>query len=373
MRIALLIGHFPPGDFGGAELQAEQWARRLAVGHEVVVVTRRDPAGQPASEVRDGYRIIRLPVAALPGWRTVADLIAIEQAVRALEPRPQLLLCFQTFISGLAGARLQGALGIPAVIWIRGEAEYRFDQSPIHHWVAPWAWSRSRAVLVQSDRNRSDLLEAMERRSAHLYREVGPRVEVIGNGVELPETLPSSSSSALTVGRLIPDKGMDLVIEAAAAENIPLTVAGDGPERASLEALARDRGADCRFTGFVSREGLQQLYRDCGFVVLAARRGEGLPNVLLEAMALARPVIATPCAGTKDLVVSGENGLLVPSEDLTALRSAMRRLHDAPDEARRMGRLARVRAEASSWEHWMHILEAGLGRWTGPSARAVSR
>src|SRR6185295_18792089 len=83
VRLAILIGHFPPGAFGGAELQAEQWARRLAPRHEVVVITRRDPPTQPAQERRDGYDIRRLPVSPVPLLRTALDLEAIARAVAA--------------------------------------------------------------------------------------------------------------------------------------------------------------------------------------------------------------------------------------------------------------------------------------------------
>ena len=129
MNLAILIGHFPPGAFGGAELQAEGWATRLADRHRVTVVTRRDPPTQPPREERDGFQVVRLPVSRMPILRTALDLHAIERAIAAVSPRPDLLLCFQTFISGWAGVRAQRRLGIPAVVWVRGEAEYRLGVS----------------------------------------------------------------------------------------------------------------------------------------------------------------------------------------------------------------------------------------------------
>src|SRR5205823_12924742 len=119
MNLAILIGHFPPGVVGGAELQAEGWARRLSDRHRVVVVTRRDPPWQRAEETRDGFAVKRLPVSRMPLWRTFRDLHAVERVIRGLAPRPELCLCFQTFVSGLAGVRVQARLGIPAVVWVR--------------------------------------------------------------------------------------------------------------------------------------------------------------------------------------------------------------------------------------------------------------
>ena len=113
MNLAILIGHFPPGAFGGAELQAEAWARRLAARHRVTVVTRRVPHGLPPSERRDVYEIVRLPVSRVPLLRTAVDLNRIARAVGAIGPRPDLMLCFQTFASGLAGVRAQRRRACP--------------------------------------------------------------------------------------------------------------------------------------------------------------------------------------------------------------------------------------------------------------------
>lgn len=363
MRIAILIGHFPPGSFGGAEIQAEEWARRLAPRHEVVVITRRDPPTQSVEELRDGFRILRLPVERLPLWRTIADLRAIERTILAMPEPPQLILCFQTFISGLAGALVHRRTGIPSVVWIRGEAEYRLGDSVVRRWLAPWTWRHSRAVLVQSEQNRLDLLQSLRAYAPSSEPVVAPELRVIGNGVELPDELTGPGDRVLSVGRLIHDKGMDVLIRAAAAAGVPLTIAGDGPERGALQALAGDLGADCRFVGRVSRATLDELYRSASVVVLAARRGEGLPNVLLEAMSFARPVVATPCAGIRDLLVEGENGWLVPPDDVPALQATLVRLHADPSSVRRAGERARKRAEASSWDRWSAELEAGLELW----------
>ncbi len=96
--------------------------------------------------------------------------------------------------------------------------------------------------------------------------------------------------------------------------------------------------------------------------MLAARRGEGLPNVLLEAMACARPVIATPCAGTRDLLVDGVNGLVVAPDDAPALAAALRRLASEPGLAERLGTAARRTAEGFAWEKVRPRLESVLER-----------
>lgn len=357
MHLAILIGHFPPGSFGGAELQAEGWAKRLADRHQVTVITRRDPPSQPSREERDGYRVVRLPVSRLPLWRTFADAVAIERAIRALDPEPDLLLCFQTFVSGLVGVRLQRATGIPAVVWIRGEAEYRFATSRVHRLLSPRIWREAAGVLVQSEENRVELLKALEDHAPAVSAVVRAKLGVVPNGLDLPDGPFVAGEGILSVGRLIRDKGMDTVLDAAAGLGIPVTIAGDGPERAALEARAKGHSLAARFEGFASRARLDQLYREASCVVLAARRGEGLPNVLLEAMAHARAVVATPCAGTRDLLVDGVNGLLVPPDDAPALRAVFERLRREPGLAGRLGAEGRRTAERFRWERVRPLLE----------------
>lgn len=364
MNLAILIGHFPPGAFGGAEIQAERWAARLAARHRVTVVTRRDPPDQaPVEERPEGYRVVRLPVSGVPMWRTAADVAGIVGALRRLDPAPDLLLCFQTFLSGVAGTVAQ-QLGLgPAVVWIRGEAEYRFDQSRVHAAVSPWVWRRCAGVLVQSDENRAGLLRALEARSPDAARAVAGRLEVVPNGLDLPALTTSTGDAVLGVGRLIPDKGMDTLIEAAALADRRVILAGEGPERARLERLAEARGVDCRFVGFTDREGLAALYRESAVFVLAARRGEGLPNVVLEAMAHARPVVATACAGTRDLVVDGVNGWQIAPDDPAALAAVLRRLATEPGVAAAAGERARRDVERFEWSRVVPQLESVLERW----------
>jgi len=366
MHVALLIGHFPPGSYGGAELQAEGWARRLAVRHRVTVVTRADDARLAGRESRDGFTVVRLPVSRWPLWRTWSDLRAIERTVRGLEPRPDVLLCFQTFVSGWAGTRAARRLGIPALVWIRGEAEYRLGDSRFLRWLSPRVWSRAGGVLVQSEANRADLFAELRRHAPAVADRLEGRVAVVGNGLELPPLRPRSAGGPfLTVGRLIADKGMDLAIRACATIGRPLVIAGAGPERAALEAEARAHGADVRFAGRLDRDALARVYDEASAVVLAARRGEGLPNVLLEAMAHGRPVVATPCAGTRDLLMDGGNGLLVHAGDEVALARALGRLDAEPELAARLATAARATAERFEWSRVEPLLEAVLTRGVG--------
>jgi glycosyltransferase involved in cell wall biosynthesis len=229
--------------------------------------------------------------------------------------------------------------------------------------LAPRVWSAARGVVVQSEAIRAALLDELGRGAPAARATVAGKLEVVPNGLDLPDTVAPAGGRVLTVGRLIADKGMETVVDAVAGLQGLLTVAGEGPERARLEARARAHGLDARFTGFVARERLDALYREAWVVVLAARRGEGLPNVVLEAFAHGRPVVATPVAGVRDLVVDGVNGLLVPPDDPRALREALARLSHERGLAARLGEAGRRTAEGYGWDRVRPRLEALLERW----------
>lgn len=342
-------------------MQAERWASLLANRHRVTVVTRRQPGWPTGRETRDGFEIVRLPVAPVPVLRTVLDVRVIVRTVASLSPRPDLLLCFQTFVSGLAGVRAAARTDIPAVVWVRGESEFRLAHGRMR-WISPWVWSRADGILVQSQSVRTELLAALGARSAATSRDVATKLEVVPNGLDLPEGPFLRGNGILTVGRLVPLKRMDVVMDASAACGIPLTIVGRGPERATLEA--RPSAANARFEGAVSGAQLEELYRQAGCFVLASNR-EGLPNALLEAMAFARPVIATSIAGVRELVRDEENGLLIPPDDVGALVNALRRLKDDPALAERLGAAARATAEGYGWDTACVRLEPLLERWKG--------
>jgi glycosyltransferase involved in cell wall biosynthesis len=366
MNLVFLIGRFPPGVTGGAELQAEAWARRLADRHRILVVTRKGSSAEPDREDRDGFAVVRLPVARVPFLRSALDVLATERTVAAIAPPPDLVLAFQTFISGFVAVRLQRRLGTPAVVWVRGEDEYRIERGRTRR-VSIGVWRAAAGVLVQSESNRAGVRAALARFGG-AAAEAATRIEVVPNGIDLPAEPGPPGRRVLTVARLIPDKGVDVVIEAVARAGMPLTIAGDGPARPALEALARKRGLDARFTGFVNREALAALYREASCLVLASRRGEGLPNVVLEAFAWERPVIATAVPGVTDLVTDGVNGRLVPPGDAAVLAAALAHLRDDPGFAARLARAGRETAAGYAWERVRPRLESLLERWSREAA-----
>ena len=154
----------------------------------------------------------------------------------------------------------------------------------------------------------------------------------------------------ICVGRLCEQKGQLLLVEAAVklieeGEDFELVLAGDGPMRADVEALIDEHGltTKIKITGWISSDQVRQELLDSTVLVLPSF-AEGLPVVIMEAMALGRPVVTTYIAGIPELVIPGENGWLMPAGSLDSLVSTMRQVLQTSDkEVQRLGNNARQR------------------------------
>jgi glycosyltransferase involved in cell wall biosynthesis len=162
-----------------------------------------------------------------------------------------------------------------------------------------------------------------------------------------------SRFTALCLGRLVPIKGLDDAVRAAALyPAAELVIAGRGPERERLESIATACGARARFVGHVEGEQKQRLLRAADVFVLPSieerGRREGLPTALLEAMAVGLPVIATRTGGVPE-VVREAHGLLVPMRRPDAIAAALAALGSDPSRTQALGRAARRRAADFLW------------------------
>src|SRR5215207_840184 len=175
------------------------------------------------------------------------------------------------------------------------------------------------------------------------------RIEVVPNGVfardvegvRLSDELSDAGFPVLCVAGLRPEKRVDLFIEAVGAardenDGIRGYVAGEGPEQARLERPAADNGV----TLLGARGDVLELIAASGAVCLPSE-AEAMPMSLLEAMALARPVVTTDIGGTPDIVVNGETGFLVGPGDRAALERALLELASNRSTADRMGAAGR--------------------------------
>jgi glycosyltransferase involved in cell wall biosynthesis len=191
----------------------------------------------------------------------------------------------------------------------------------------------------------------------------GARVETLYHGVDLTRfdggaRARDAAPLLLAVGRLSVSKGFDDAVMAiarlaGAGLDPRLVIVGDGPERAALEALAQEHGiaARVRFAGALTHDGLLPLYRSAWLLlapskVTAHGRRDGIPNVVVEAMAMGVPCVGTRATGVEEAIVAGETGELCDAGDPASLAAAIEPLLRDPARVDRMGAAARARARA---------------------------
>lgn len=195
--------------------------------------------------------------------------------------------------------------------------------------------------------------------SASLYDEcrrlgVEPgRLSLVENGVDAAEFCPTGEARALrtllrigAAGRLSGEKGFDVLVDAFAAlrgrgRAAELWIAGEGPERGALEMQIRALGVGDAVRLLGHQTEMQEFYRELDVFCLSSLR-EGLPNVVLEAMAMELPVVATRVGGLPDVVNVAAGGILVEPGSAPALEAALVRLLDSAVLRRRLGQRARA-------------------------------
>jgi glycosyltransferase involved in cell wall biosynthesis len=251
-----------------------------------------------------------------------------------------------------------------------------------------WAPTRARRLRVRLGLRAASRVVALWSGSADtLERDFGvdrAKLSVIPNGVP-PERFPPVDRAGTpttrarlgldpdrpvvaAIGALVPEKGVDLAVEAVAAlDGVQLLVAGDGPERGALEALAAQRAPGrVVFTGSLGDP--RPAFTAADVVVLASRGGDSMPAVLIEAGFMGVPVVSTPVEGIVDIVEPGRTGVLVAVDDPAALRDAIATVLGDPDTARSMAAAARRRCEeryaidvvAASWDATLRAAASGL-------------
>ncbi len=187
------------------------------------------------------------------------------------------------------------------------------------------------------------------------------KIEVIYNAMqsEKPGRVHESVAAlsrplVVSVGRLVPWKGMLGTIDAVAAvsESVPsvsLAIVGDGPEHANIGTHAKKLGSRAVLTGRLSHADTLTVMESADAFVLNTSY-EGLSHLLIEALALGVPVVTTDVGGNGELIRNGENGLLAPPGDADALVEALRRILSDKELAARLSREARESAKRFSVE-----------------------
>jgi len=202
--------------------------------------------------------------------------------------------------------------------------------------------------------------------SGQLRRFVGrdqwPKLRVVRCSIdesflEATHPIDPASRTFVCVGRLTPQKGQLILLEAFAelvrqAPEARLVMAGDGELRGDLEARVTELGLGdhVQITGYLSEAEVREQLRSARCFVLPSF-AEGLPVVIMEALAMGRPVISTYVAGIPELVRPGENGWLVPAADTASLTEALREALATPAE--RLSEMGEEGARRVRKRHWL--------------------
>ncbi|MFD5815465.1 glycosyltransferase family 4 protein [Streptomyces sp. NPDC127038] len=364
MRVVIVTESFPP-DVNGVAHCALQTARHLVDrGHAPLVVapatSPKPPAvpeqgGTPAGNGPDALApcpVVRVPSIPLPGYPQVRVALPSRRVAAAItEHRADIVHLASPFILGVRGMAAAARLGIPAV------AVYQTDLAGYARTYISageaTAWRRIRSVHAAADRTLAPSSAALGDLEAHGV----PRVRLWARGVDTARFHPARRDAALRrelapngelivgyVGRLAPEKHVELLSGVCELDGVKVVVVGDGPSEAGL------RGA-LPGAVFLGRRTGGELARIFASLDVFAHTGpfETFCQTVQEAMASGVPVVAPAAGGPLDLVDHGRTGLLVPPRDADAVRDAVRTLAVDPALRAAYGAAGHAMVEGRTW------------------------
>lgn len=339
MRLALVISSL---ERGGAEKIISILANAWAEQGRIVTVITLDQFGAPAYSLHESVQLCRL---AFPPGKSKHSLQAVVKNFRKLRMlrnaiRNSMADITLSFIDTTNIVTLLATRGLHIPVIVSERANPELDNiGQIWRILRQITYPLSRALVLQTNASAASLRGRFKVRVCTIPNPV----EFGGKGQK--ETQISStpaSCNVVAMGRLVPQKGFDLLLKAFAhiSQHHPqwsLKIVGGGPLRAELENQSEILGIRDRvhFLGPVSDPF--PIFHSADLFVLSSRF-EGFPNALCEAMACGLPVISFDCPwGPSEIIRDGVDGLLVPREDVPALATALDRLMS---DAQERGRLA---------------------------------
>ncbi|MEV5355928.1 glycosyltransferase family 1 protein [Streptomyces sp. NPDC052693] len=351
MRVVIVTESFPP-DVNGVAHCALQTARHLVErGHAPVVVA---PAPAPGNkpDASAPCPVVHVPSLPLPGYPQVRVALPSRRLAATLaEHRADVVHLASPFVLGVRGMAAAARLGIPAV------AVYQTDLAGYARTYMgageAAAWRRIRSVHGAADLTLAPSSAALNDLVSHGV----PRVELWPRGVDTERFRPDRRDEALRrelapdgelivgyVGRLAPEKQVELLAGVCGLDGVRVVVVGDGPSRPGLEQVL----PGAVFLGRRTGDDLARIF--ASFDVFAHTGPfETFCQTVQEAMASGLPVVAPAAGGPLDLVAHGHTGLLVPPRDPAALRDAVRALAADPGLRAAFGAAGRATVEGRTW------------------------
>ena len=367
MRILFISYEFPPLG-GGGGTTCKYLAKALAAtGTEIKVLTAGF-SGLPLVEKIDGYEIRRVKCRRTSESHC-SPLEMISFVVHAVLPMLRLIRSFKPAVIHIFFALPTGPLGwlaakmtgVPYIVYLLGGDVPGFLDKEIGwqhrmlHGVSRAIWSSAARVVANS--------EGLRRLGEKAFPDI--KVDVITNGIDTTDFciqtgLPERKDVRLLfIGRLVDQKGLPALLEALSSivntsgrTDITLCVVGDGPQKSHYQQYIDDHklNGQVEFTGWVKLSDLMHRYNASDIFVLPSTF-EGMPSVVLQAMACGVPVVSTRVFGSEDLVVDGFNGYLVGIGDSKAMAERLQYLADHPEQRHAMGMNARNSVIHYDWRN----------------------
>ncbi|MGW5656225.1 glycosyltransferase family 4 protein [Streptomyces humi] len=352
MRVVIVTESFPP-DVNGVAHCALQTARHLVDrGHAPLVVAPAPAPGNRLAAAAAPCPVVHVPSLPLPGYPQVRVALPSRKLAAALiEHRPDVVHLASPFILGVRGMAAAARLGVPTV------AVYQTDLAGYARTYVgageAAAWRRIRSVHGAADRTLAPSTASIGDLEAHGV----PRIQLWQRGVDTVRFRPEFRDEALRreiapngevivgyVGRLAPEKQIELLSGVCGLDGVKVVIVGDGPSQAHLtEALP---GAV--FLGRRTGEDLARIF--ASFDVFAHTGPfETFCQTVQEAMASGVPVVAPAAGGPIDLVDHGRTGFLVPPRDAGAVREAVASLVADARLRTAFGAAARATVEGRTW------------------------
>lgn len=346
---------------GGPAIHATLLSARLdAARYESLLATGREDRSEGNYLALAGQTLDSLVL--VPALRReirwAGELEALKQLVALVRRFRPDIVHTHTAKAGTLGRLAARWCGVPTIVHTYHGHVLRgyFGPAKTRMYVAieRWLARRTTRLLAVSERIKEEILDLGIGRPERfdvvpLGLDLAPFLDAEAWRGELRHELGYAERDVLVgiVARLVPIKAHEIFLRAAVAlsRRVPgsrFVIVGDGERRADLETLAQRLGLGDRVRFLGWRPDLPRVYVDLDVVVLASRN-EGSPVSLIEAMAAARPVVATRVGGVPDIVEHGREGLLVPSDDAEALARAIEAVVTAADRGRKMGEAGRTR------------------------------
>lgn len=319
MKILAISHEFPPIGGGGANACYFLTKGFVEKGHEVTLVTA-NYQGMPESEIVNGVRVIRVNSKRAHKEHCsfkemLSYLLKAYPVANKLQKRENFDVCLVFFgiPSGPIGYMLKKKYKLPYVIRFGGGDVPGFQErfTKVYKIIAPaikLIWKKADALIANSQGLKDMALDFYNKKP----------FDVIPNGVDTEVFYPSVKEESdefkiLFVSRLIERKGLQFIIpqlkkiQDSTKKSVKLIVVGDGPYRETLERIAEENHVSdmVEFVGQKGKEEIVPFYQNADLFILPSSK-EGMPNVVLEAMACGLPIIMTPCEGSAELIC--ENG-----------------------------------------------------------------